>query len=84
MKVGAITLGCKANAYDTESVLSLFEKRGYEIVREHGFADIYIINTCAVTNVAERKSRQAVERVLKQNPDAVIIMTGCYAQVKPL
>ena len=83
MKVGHLTLGCKANSYDTDSILSAFEQRGYEIVRDHSPADIYIINTCSVTNVAERKSRQAIERVLKLNPEAIIVVTGCYAQVKP-
>ncbi len=84
MKVGHITLGCKANSYDTESILSMFEQRGYEIVRDREFADIFIINTCSVTNIAERKSRQAIEKVLKLNPNAIIAVTGCYAQVKPL
>ncbi len=83
MKVSSLTLGCRANAYDTDAVLSAFAKRGYEIAPEHTYADIYIINTCSVTNIADRKSRQAVERVLKLNPEAVIVMTGCYAQVKP-
>lgn len=83
MKVGHLTLGCKANAYDTESILSMFEQRGYEIVREHEFADIFVINTCSVTNIAQRKSRQAIERVLKLNPNAIIVATGCYAQIKP-
>ncbi len=83
MKVGHLTLGCKANSYDTDSILSAFEQKGYEIVRDHSPADIYVINTCSVTNVAERKSRQAIERVLKLNPDAIIVVTGCYAQVKP-
>ena len=83
MKVGFLSLGCKANSYDTETILAQFEKRGYEIVRDHSYADIFIINTCSVTNIAERKSRQAVERVLKTNPDAIIVVTGCYAQIKP-
>lgn len=83
MKVGHLTLGCKANSYDTESILSMFEQSGYEIVREHEFADIFIINTCSVTNIAQRKSRQAIERVLKLNPNAIIVATGCYAQLKP-
>ncbi len=83
MKVGFLSLGCKANSYDTEAVLSLFKNKGYDIVREHEFADIFVINTCSVTNVAERKSRQAIERVLKLNPNAIIVMTGCYAQIKP-
>ena len=83
MKVGFLSLGCKANSYDTETILAQFEKRGYEIVRDHSYADIFIINTCSVTNIAERKSRQAVERVLKINPDAIIVVTGCYAQIKP-
>lgn len=83
MKVGFLSLGCKANSYDTEAILAMFEGRGYEIVREHSYADIFVINTCSVTNIAERKSRQAVERVLKLNPNAIIVVTGCYAQVKP-
>lgn len=83
MKVGFLSLGCKSNSYDTETILAQFEKRGYEIVRDHSYADIFIINTCSVTNIAERKSRQAVERVLKINPDAIIVVTGCYAQIKP-
>ena len=83
MKVGFLSLGCKANSYDTETILAQFEKRGYEIVRDHSYAYIFIINTCSVTNIAERKSRQAVERVLKTNPDAIIVVTGCYAQIKP-
>ncbi len=83
MKVGSLSLGCKTNTYDTEKILAMFRDKGYEIADEKEPADIFIINTCSVTNMAERKSRQAVERVMKLNPNAVIVMTGCYAQVKP-
>ena len=80
MKVGFLTLGCKTNTYDTNAMASLFEKAGFEVVGEQEPADVFVINSCCVTNIAQRKSRQAVERVLKRNPHAVVAMTGCYAQ----
>ena len=80
MKVKAITLGCKVNAYESEFVLSKFEEKGYEIT--HDIADIYIINTCSVTNEADRKSRQIISRARRENKDAIIVVMGCYSQVK--
>lgn len=77
------TLGCKVNQYETEAMKEQFAARGYEIVDEEDAADVYVINTCTVTNLADRKSRQYIRRMKKQCPDAVIAVTGCYAQVKP-
>ena len=77
------TLGCKVNQYETEAMKEQFAARGYEIVGEEDRADVYVINTCTVTNLADRKSRQYIRRMKKQCPDAVVAVTGCYAQVKP-
>lgn len=82
-KVAFTTLGCKVNMYDTEAMSELFQKKGYEIVDFDKFADIYIINTCTVTNFGDKKSRQAIRRAKKINPDAIVVATGCYAQVAP-
>ena len=83
MKVAFHTLGCKVNQYETESMRQQFINAGFESVDENDFADVYIINTCTVTNLADRKSRQYIRRMKKGNPDAVIAVTGCYAQIKP-
>ncbi len=77
------TLGCKVNQYDTEGLIELFQKRGYEIVDFNTEADVYCINTCTVTNVADKKSRQATRRAKRQNPKAIVAVVGCYAQVAP-
>ena len=82
-KVAFTTLGCKVNMYDTEAMSELFQKKVYEIVDFDKFADIYIINTCTVTNFGDKKSRQAIRRAKKINPDAIVVATGCYAQVAP-
>ncbi|MCI8806127.1 MAG: tRNA (N(6)-L-threonylcarbamoyladenosine(37)-C(2))-methylthiotransferase MtaB [Clostridiales bacterium] len=82
-KVAFTTLGCKVNMYDTEAMSELFQKKGYEIVDFDKFADIYIINTCTVTNFGDKKSRQTIRRAKKINPDAIVVATGCYAQVAP-
>lgn len=82
-RVAFYTLGCKVNQYDTEAVSELFSQRGFEIVDFSELADVYIINTCTVTNMGDRKSRQIVRRASRQNPDAVIVVMGCYAQVSP-
>ena len=74
------TLGCKVNQYETEAMAELFKKAGYEICRYEEFADIYIINTCSVTGMSDRKSRQIIRRAKKQNPDAVVVAVGCYVQ----
>ena len=73
-------LGCKVNAYETEAMQELLEKDGYEIVPFHEEADVYIINTCSVTNMADRKSRQMIHKARKQNPEAVVVAAGCYVQ----
>ena len=83
MKKAALhNLGCKVNAYETEAMQELLEKNGYEIVPFHDLADVYVINTCSVTNMADRKSRQMIHRARKQNPDAVIVAAGCYVQAQ--
>ena len=83
MKVAFHTLGCKVNQYETESMAEMFRDRGYTVTDEREFADVYVINTCTVTSVADRKSRQYIRRMKKVNPDAVVAVTGCYAQVEP-
>lgn len=81
--VAFYTLGCKVNQYETEAMEELFEKNGYKIVDENELADIYVINTCTVTNLSERKSRQFISRAKKRNKDAIIAVVGCYSQVAP-
>ncbi len=75
------TLGCKVNAYETEAMEELLQTAGYDIVPFNEQADVYVVNTCSVTNIAERKSRQMLHRAKKLNPDAVVVATGCYVQV---
>ncbi len=83
MKKAALhNLGCKVNAYETEAMQEILEKSGYEIVSFHDKADVYVINTCTVTNMADRKSRQMIHRARKMNPDAVIVAAGCYVQAR--
>ena len=79
MKVHFFTLGCKVNIYETGAMEEQFLKNGYELTE--GIADIYVINTCSVTNIAERKSRQMLRRAKELNPKAIIVACGCYAQV---
>ena len=81
MKVAFHTLGCKVNHYETEAIKEAFVSRGAEVVGEEEFADVYIINTCTVTNIADRKSRQFIRRAKRVNPDSIVAVTGCYAQV---
>lgn len=83
MKVAFHTLGCKVNQYESEAMAGNFKAEGYEVVGEKDFADVYIINTCTVTAVADKKSRQYIRRMKKVNPDSVIAVTGCYAQISP-
>lgn len=81
MKKAALhNLGCKVNAYETEAMQELLRKQGFEIVPFQEKADVYIINTCTVTNMADRKSRQMLHRARKQNPNAIIVACGCYVQ----
>lgn len=77
------TLGCKVNQYETEAMEELFEKSGYKIVKGENFADVYVINTCTVTNLSDRKSRQFIRKAKKLNKDSVIAVVGCYSQVSP-
>lgn len=81
-KVALHNLGCKVNAYETDAMREMLEKAGYEIVPFEEGADIYIINTCTVTNIADRKSRQMLHRARKMNPEAIVAAAGCYAQVQ--
>ena len=80
-KKGALhNLGCKVNAYEVEAMQQLLENAGYETVPFEEGADVYVINTCTVTNIADRKSRQMLHKAKKMNPDAIVVATGCYAQ----
>lgn len=81
-KVALHNLGCKVNAYETEAMQEMLEQAGYEIVPFREGADIYVINTCTVTNIADRKSRQMLHRARKMNPDAIVVATGCYVQAQ--
>lgn len=81
MKKAALhNLGCKVNAYETEAMQHLLEEAGYEIVPFTQKADVYVINTCSVTNMADRKSRQMLHKAKKNNPDSIVVATGCYVQ----
>ncbi|HBQ77121.1 MAG TPA: tRNA (N(6)-L-threonylcarbamoyladenosine(37)-C(2))-methylthiotransferase MtaB, partial [Exiguobacterium sp.] len=77
------TLGCKVNHYETEAVWQLFKDAGYARVDFADHADVYVVNTCTVTNTGDKKSRQVIRRAIRQNPDSVICVTGCYAQTSP-
>ncbi|MCF8010465.1 MAG: tRNA (N(6)-L-threonylcarbamoyladenosine(37)-C(2))-methylthiotransferase MtaB [Clostridiales bacterium] len=77
------TLGCKVNQYESYTIENLFLKNGYEIVDFSDSANIYIINTCTVTHIGDRKSRQLIRKAVRNNPDAFIVVTGCYAQLSP-
>ena len=80
LKAAFLTLGCKVNQYETDAMRELLETAGYDIVDFKERADVYIINTCSVTNMADRKSRQMIHRARKKNPDAVVVAAGCYVQ----
>lgn len=78
------TLGCKVNSYETEAIWQLFKAHGYERVDfESDHADVFVINTCTVTNTGDKKSRQVIRRAIRRNPDAIVAVTGCYAQTSP-
>jgi MiaB-like tRNA modifying enzyme len=83
MKVALHTLGCKVNQNDSQAIADLFKDRGHDIVPFKAGADIYIINTCAVTKVSEQKSRQTIRKGMDLNPKAIVVVTGCYAQTAP-
>lgn len=82
-KVAFYTLGCKVNQYETEAMLEMFKKEGYVQVDSEEFADVYVINTCTVTHMSDRKSRQYIRRMKKKNPQSIIAVVGCYSQVSP-
>lgn len=82
MRVAFHTLGCKVNQYETEAMKEAFASRGATIVDENEAADVYVVNTCTVTNIADRKSRQYIRRMKGVNPEAFVVVTGCYAQVE--
>lgn len=77
------TLGCKVNHYETEGIWNMFKNEGYNRTDFDRMADVYVINTCTVTNTGDKKSRQVIRRAVRKNPDAVICVTGCYAQTSP-
>jgi len=82
-KAAFYTLGCKVNQYETEAMTESFENAGYEIVDYSEYADVYIINTCTVTNMGDRKSRQIIRRAREKNPEALVAVVGCYSQIAP-
>ncbi len=79
MRAAFLTLGCKVNSYETGKMIRLFEEAGHMVVPFEDYADVYIVNTCTVTNIADRKSRQMLHKARKLNPGAVIAAAGCYA-----
>ena len=81
--VAFTTLGCKVNQYDTDAMKGLFLKGDYEVIPFEEKADIYVVNTCSVTNMGEKKSRQIIRQAQRRNPEAKIVVTGCYAQLNP-
>lgn len=82
-KIASYALGCKVNQYESEAIAELFAEKGYEVVSVEDTADIYIINTCTVTNFGDKKSRQLIRKVKRQNENAVVAVVGCYAQTAP-
>ncbi len=83
MKVAFTTLGCRVNQYETEAMVEKFIREGYETVLFEEYADVYVINTCTVTNMGDKKSRQMINRARRENEDAVIAVVGCYSQIAP-
>ena len=84
MKAAFYTLGCKVNQYETQAVAQEFLRHGYIVAGEEDLADVYVVNTCSVTGIADRKSRQYMRRMKRKNPGAVIVLMGCYPQTDPL
>ena len=80
-KVAFYTLGCKVNQYETNVMSDMFKNEGYDIVDFEDIADVYVVNTCTVTNMSDRKSRQIIRRAKQINSDAILCVVGCYAQV---
>ena len=82
MKVSFYSLGCKVNLYESEVIINMFKKRGYEIVNYEDKSDIIVINTCTVTNTSDKKSRNIIRKSIKNNPNSIIVVMGCYSQVR--
>ena len=82
-KAASFALGCKVNQYESEAIAELFAEKGYEIVDIDDEADVYVINTCTVTNFGDKKSRQLIRKVKRQNENAIVCVVGCYAQTAP-
>lgn len=82
-KAASFALGCKVNQYESEAIAELFQEKGYEIVDIDEEADVYVINTCTVTNFGDKKSRQLIRKVKRQNENAIVAVVGCYAQTAP-
>ncbi|MBZ9636098.1 tRNA (N(6)-L-threonylcarbamoyladenosine(37)-C(2))-methylthiotransferase MtaB [Clostridium sp. FP1] len=83
MKVAFATLGCRVNQYESEAMVEKFIREGYEVAEFHDFSDVYVINTCTVTNMGDKKSRQMIGRARRLNEKAIIAVVGCYAQIAP-
>ena len=83
MKVAFATLGCRVNMYESEAMAEKFIKNGYEVVEFDEMADVYVVNTCTVTNMSDKKSRQMLSRAKRKNPDSIIAAVGCYTQIAP-
>ena len=83
MKAAFFTLGCKVNQYETQIMEQAFQKAGFEIVDPESEADVYVVNSCTVTGVGDKKSRQMLRHFRRKNPNAVIALTGCYPQAFP-
>ncbi|MBV7273028.1 tRNA (N(6)-L-threonylcarbamoyladenosine(37)-C(2))-methylthiotransferase MtaB [Clostridiaceae bacterium UIB06] len=83
MKVAFTTLGCRVNQYETEAMTEKFKREGYEVTPFEEYADVYVVNTCTVTNIGDKKSRQMVSRARRKNEDAIIAVVGCYSQIAP-
>ena len=81
--VGFHTLGCKVNQSETEAMAALFRSAGYVLGEFEGYCDVYVINTCTVTHAGDRKSRQMIRRAKQKNKNAIVVVTGCYAQTSP-
>jgi len=83
MKVAFTTLGCRVNQYESEAMAEKFIREGYEVVAFDELSDVYVINTCTVTNMGDKKSRQMISRARRLNPEAIIVVVGCYSQIAP-
>ncbi|MDN5361655.1 MAG: threonylcarbamoyladenosine tRNA methylthiotransferase MtaB, partial [Moorella sp. (in: firmicutes)] len=82
-RVALASLGCKVNQNELEAIKHLFREAGYQVVPFPEAADVYVVHTCTVTHISDRKSRQLIRRAIRANPGAVVAVTGCYAQVAP-